>query len=128
MRVNSGTDFQAAQLGGSAAAQSASFMALTASVVAPAAGDTALAGEYVVAGSGLLRVLAAYAHTAGVASYTLTKTYTGTASDTYPSTVGKIGVLNAGAAGVLMFETLLNAVATLNAVGDAVTVTETVTM
>lgn len=128
MRTSAGTDWQAAQLGGSAAAQSASFMALTASVVAPAAGDTTLAGEYAVGGSGLLRALAAYAHTAGVASYTLTKTFTGTASDTYASTVGKIGVLNAATGGVLMFETLLNAVATLNAVGDAVTVTESVTM
>lgn len=128
MRTNAGTDFQAAQMGGTGSTATGSFIATTANVTAPSAADTTLTGEYVVAGSGLLRASATYAHSAGVASYTLSKTFTGTGSDTYPSTVGKIGVLTASSGGTLVFETLLTAVATLNAVGDSVAITETVSI
>lgn len=133
MRTSGGADFQARVMSdtastGTGSYAAANWIALTANTAAPAAGDTALTGEIATAGGGLLRAQAAYAHTLGTNTYTLTKTFTGNASDVYPVAIAKIGVLNAATVGGLVFETLLNAVATLNASGDAVTVTETVTM
>ncbi len=105
----------------------ADFMAVTANTTAPAAGDTTLTGEIATAGGGLIRKQAIYAHTPGATTSTLTATFTANGSDTLPVTLGKIGILNAAAAGTLVFATLLTPTAQLNAVGDAVTITDTVT-
>lgn len=103
------------------------YMALSTNASAPAAGDTTLAGEITTAGGGLIRKLATYAHTTSAASYTLTATYTANGSDSLPATnIHKIGVFNSLTGGRMVFETALNADATLSAVGDALTVTETV--
>lgn len=129
MITNGGKDFVAAQLSGSASATAvAKWMALTANSGAPSAGDTALAGEIATGGGGLVRVAATYAHTPGTSTYTLTKTYTANGSDSLPVTVAKIGVFDASSVGTLVYETLLNATATLLAAGDALTVTETATL
>lgn len=106
------------------------YMALTANTGAPAATDTALSGEITTVGGGLIRQAAAYAHTAGASSYTLTGTYTANGSDTLPVTVHKIGTFDSltGATGVMLHETVLSADATLSASGDQLTVTQTVTM
>jgi hypothetical protein len=108
----------------------AEFMALTANATAPAATDTALTGEIVTAGGGLIRKICPYAHTAGAASYTLTPVFTANATDALPVTVAKIGVFQSvvGASGNLLFETLLGTTATLSANGDQLTITETVTL
>lgn len=104
-----------------------SFMAVSASAVAPAAASTTLPGEITTAGGGLLRAQGTVAHTAGTNTTTLSKTFTANATDALPVTIAKIGVLNAGAAGTLGYETLLNATATLTVSGDNVAITETIT-
>lgn len=130
LRTNAGTDHQAAVMATTATQPApANYMALTANATAPAAGNTALAGEIATAGGGLVRKQAVYAHTPGTNTYTLTGTFTGTASDNYPVTIAKVGVFNAASGGTLVWETLLSpTAATLNASGDQLTVTQTVTL
>lgn len=105
----------------------APFMALTANATAPAGADTTLTAEITTASGGLIRKLAAYAHTTGVASYTITGAYTANGSDSLPVTVAKMGTFNSISGGTMAFETLLSATATLTASGDQLTVTQTVT-
>ena len=106
------------------------YMALTANSTAPAATDTSLTAEITTASGGLIRQAAAYAHTAGASSYTLTGTYTANGSDSLPVTIAKIGTFDCltGASGVMLHETLLSTTATLSASGDQLTVTQTVSM
>lgn len=108
----------------------AAFMALTANSSAPAGGNTSLTGEITTAGGGLIRKVCSYAHTAGTSTYTEAATFTANGSDSLPVTVAKIGMFPTltGATGILVFETLMNATATLTASGDAVTSTQTVTL
>jgi hypothetical protein len=109
----------------------APFMAISTTNSAPSATDTSLGGEVTTAGSGLVRQLASYTHTAGATTYTLTATFTATGSASFPTTVYRIGVFNSNVAGGttgMAFETSLSAAATFNASGDALTVTETVTV
>lgn len=133
LRVDAGRDFQSRVMGDTASNGTGSYapgtyIALSANTTAPSAASTTLPGEITTAGGGLLRAQAAYAHTAGSLTYTLIKTFTANASDSLPVTVAKIGVFNAATTGTLIFETLLNATATLSAVGDQLQVTETVTI
>lgn len=130
MLTNAGRDMVASALGdrsGSRAAV-ADYLALTANSTAPAAGDTTLTAEIATGGGGLIRAAATYAHTNGTATYTLTKTFTANGSDSLPVTVAKVGVFNASSAGALVWETLLGTTATISAVGDALTLTETITV
>lgn len=121
------------------------FVALSNSNTAPGATDTSLGGEIVngtpsgennVIGSaptGLLRQIAPYAHTAGTNTFTLTPVYTVNSNESgiLPITIYKIGVftsiVSTNTASTLMFETALSTSATLSAVGDTLTLTETVT-
>lgn len=130
MLHTAGTDFVASALGdrsGSRAA-AADYLALTNNNTAPAAGDTTLTGEIATAGGGLIRAQATYAHTGGASTYTLTKTFTANASDTLPVEVRKVGVFNASSGGTMPWSTLLSPTATFSAIGDATTVTETITI
>lgn len=128
MRTNAGIDFCAAQLGStSPGSNGANYVALTANATAPAGGDTSLAGEIATAGGGLVRKQGTYAHTSGAASYTVTAAFTANGSDALPVTVNKVGVLTASSAGSLVFEDAITA-ATLNASGDQLTVTQTVSI
>lgn len=128
MRTNAGADFQAAQLSGTPGA-AATFMALTANATAPAATDTTLTGEIVTASGGLIRKAATYARgAAGATTYTLTATFTANANDSLPVTIAKFGVFTAASGGTLVWETALSSTATLSAVGDSVTITETIQM
>lgn len=102
----------------------ARFMGVSAEGTTPVAGDTVLATEQT--GNGLARALATYAHTGGVATYTLQKSYSVSGS----VTVHKGGLFTAKdttAAGVLMFAANLNADAIVTS-GDTLTVTATVTL
>lgn len=133
LRTDAGKDFQSRVMGdtastGTGSYAAATYIALTANATAPAAGDTTLTGEIVTGGGGLIRAQAAYAHTAGASTYTLTKTFTVNGSDSIPVTVAKIGVFNASSSGTMVFETLLSSTAPLSAIGDQVQVTETVTI
>ncbi len=130
MLHTAGRDFVASALGdrsGSRAA-AADYMALTANTTSPAAGDTTLTAEIATASGGLIRKQATYAHTNGTATYTLTATYTANGNDALPVTVGKVGIFNAASSGTMPWSTLLSATATISAVGDALTVTETITV
>jgi hypothetical protein len=110
----------------------AMFMALTTNATAPSATDTSLASELATAGSGLIRKIAAWAHTATASTYTMAATFTATATDqsTGSQTVAKAGMFNSikSTTGIMQFETLLNATANFVATGDQSTITQTVTM
>lgn len=108
----------------------AAFMALTANSSAAGTGDTTLTGEITTAGGGLIRKLCSFAHTAGTATYTEAATFTANGSDSLPVTVAKVGMFPTltGATGIMVFETLMSATATLTASGDALTNTQTVTL
>lgn len=126
LRTNGGADFQAGVMANTASTgtgvyAAANYIGLTANATAPSASDTTLTGE-ITTGT-LARAQAAYAHTTGAASYTLTKTFTSDQS----VTIAKIGVFNASTSGTMVFETLLNATATLVS-GDQLTITETVSL
>ncbi len=110
-----------------ARAAAADYMAVSANTTAPSVGDTTLTGEITTPGGGLTRKQATYAHTGGAATSTLTATYTANGSDSLPVTLGKVGVFNAASGGQMPFSSLLSPTATLSSVGDAVTVTTTVT-
>ncbi len=108
-------------------AAAADYLAVSANTTSPSAGDTTLTGEIATAGGGLIRKTATYAHTGGAATSTLTATFAANANDTLPVTLGKAAVFNASSGGTMPFSSLLSPTATVSAVGDAVTVTVTVT-
>lgn len=126
MKTNAGNDFQSRQMGGAASATNvAKYVALTANTTAPAAGDTTLTGEIVTAG--LTRQAGTYAHTTGAANYTITTTFTAQAGDV-PVIVGKRGIFDQIAGGLLVFATLVTPTATLSAAGDTLTITDTISL
>jgi hypothetical protein len=100
----------------------------------PSSSDTALTGEIVTSGGGLIRKICPYAHTASATTYTSTPVFTANGSDSLPVTVASIGMFQdvpstpTTAQGQPIFTTSLNATATLTTSGDQLTVTETVTM
>jgi len=108
------------------------YMAISTDTATVLATDSTLTSEITAASSGCLRKLATYAHTTTVASYSLaaTFTYTGTDQTFGARTIGKMGIFNtlSGATGRPQFLTLISPTATLTATGDALTVTETVSM
>ena len=129
LKTNAGNDFQANQMAGTASATAvAKWVAITANATAPAATDTTLTGEITTAGGGLLRKVGTFAHTTGAASYTITTTFTANGSDSLPVTIAKRGHFDAASAGNLVFESLVLPTATLSGAGDAVTLTDTVSL
>ena len=128
LRTNAGRDWQANVMGGgglagagTGAMRTADYIGVTNDTTAPDVANTTLPGE-VTTGT-LARAQAAFAHTNGTATYTLTKTF----SSDQTITVAKMGVFNASTGGTLVFETLLNAVAPLVS-GDQLAITETITL
>ncbi|MGH7743301.1 MAG: hypothetical protein ACREQ5_00565 [Candidatus Dormibacteria bacterium] len=103
-------------------------MAITTDSATPVATDTTLPSEITTAGGGLIRKLATYAHTTGVASYSLAATFTANGSDSLPAIIAKMGIFNSivGATGRMQFETKLGTTATLSASGDQLTVTDSI--
>lgn len=100
------------------------FMGLTADTGAAAAGDTVLTSEQT--GNGLGRALATYAHTGGTATYTLQKSFSVAGSVTVHKG-GLFTAANTTAAGIMVFEAVLNADAIV-ANGDTLQVTATITL
>lgn len=124
LKTNAGNDLLNTNLFSTAATVAqANFIALTTDTVAPAAGDTILASEETL--NGLARAQAAVSHTAGAGSTQLSKTFTYTGSTA--KVIAKVGLFNASSAGTMMLETLLSATGTVNANGDQLSVTWTVT-
>lgn len=103
----------------------ARFMALTENAGAAVATDTILTGEITTGGAN--RQLATYAHTGGTATFTLQKSYSITASFPAIHKMGLFTAANVTAAGILLFETVLNADANVIS-GDTLSVTDTVTL
>lgn len=130
MLTTAGKDFVAGALGDRSGSRpaAADYLALTANATAPSAGDTSLTAEIATASGGLIRKQATYAHTGGAATYTLTATFTANGSDSLPVTVAKIGVFNASSSGSMPWTSLLSTTAPVSAVGDALTITETITI
>jgi uncharacterized membrane protein len=120
LRTTAGLDWQADVMGNASQPASARWVGLTTNATAPAAGDTTLTSE--IASGGLTRVAGTYAHTPGATSYTITASWTASATHT---AVAKAGLFNASSSGTMAFTTLLNATATL-ASGDQLQVTWTV--
>ncbi len=100
-------------------------MALTENAGAAAAGDTALTGEITTGGAA--RALATYAHTGGAATYTLVKSFPITASFPAIHKGALFTAANPTAAGVLVFEAVLNADANVIN-GDTLQITATNTL
>ena len=103
----------------------ARFMGVTADVAAAAAGDTTLASE--ITTNGLNRAKATYAHTGGTSTYTLINSYSVSGG---PQTIHKGALFTAAnttAAGVMVFEAVLNADAIVTT-GDTLQITATVTL
>lgn len=101
------------------------FMALTENAAAASAASTVLTGEITTGGCG--RALATYAHTGGTATLTLSKTFSVTASFPAIHKIGEFTAANVTAAGVLVYETVLNADANVIS-GDSLAVTHTITI
>jgi hypothetical protein len=110
---------------GAGGISSVRFMALTTNAGAASATDTTLTGEITSGGAG--RALATYAHTFGNATMTLQKAYSITSSFTAIHKMGLFCALTAAGADPMIFETVLNADATV-ANGDTLTVTDTITI
>lgn len=99
----------------------AAYLALSTTVQSGTATDTVLAGE-IGAGDGLARAYwSSYAHSAGVASYTLTKLYTATTT----KTVNSEALFTAASAGTMPFESAETSPPTLVS-GDTLTQNVTV--
>lgn len=107
------------------------YMALNNGTHVVSTADTTLTGEITTSGGGLIRALAAYAHTTNATTYTLTNTFVANVTDSLPAIVNNIGVFNTltPATGRMIFQTALTpSTATLSASGDQITVTSTVTV
>jgi hypothetical protein len=108
--------------GGIAAAR---FIGLTTNASAASASDTALASE--ITTNGLGRALGTYAHTYGTSTLTLTKVFTASGSFTSVHKAGLFACLTSAGADPMLYETVMNADATL-ASGDQLTLVWTFTL
>lgn len=120
LRTTAGLNWQADVMGHTTQPAEAQYIGLTTNTGAPAAGDTTLTGE--ISTGGLGRAQGTYAHTPDATSYTITASWTASATHT---AVHKAGLFNASSGGTMAFTTNLNADATL-ASGDQLQVTWTV--
>ena len=122
----SGTTVYAIMPGGAFAL----FMGLSNTNITPTLTDTTMTGEITTGGGGLIRKGATWAHTAGTTTTTLTGVFTVNGSDVIPVTCYAINIntsLLTGSAVTMVYETSMSTSATLSAIGDQLTVTETVT-
>lgn len=103
----------------------ARYLGLTTDSGAASASNTSLTSEITTNGGN--RQLATYAHTGGTATFTLAKTFTITGTLTAIHRMGLFTASNTTAAGVMVFETVLNQDATVGN-GDSLAVTWTGTI
>lgn len=110
------------------AAPPSQFMGLTANATAVGAGDTTLPAEITTVGGGLIRKQGTLTHTAGASTGTVVAVFTANGTDALPVTIAKMGIgPSLLATANQLFQTLLNATATLTTSGDQLTVTDTIT-
>lgn len=103
----------------------ARFMGLTENASAASATDTVLTGE--ITTGGCSRAIATYAHTAGTSTLTQTKTFSVTASFPAIHKIGLFTAANTTAAGIMVYEVVLNADANVIS-GDSLQVVWTLTI
>lgn len=125
-RTNAGRDWMARVMAdtasnGSGSYAPANWIALSSDGAAPNVANTTLPGE--ITGGTFARAQGAYAHTNGLASYTLIHTFTSDRN----ITVQKAGIFTASSGGTLAFETLLDAPAQTKP-GDTIQFVHTVTL
>ena len=101
------------------------YMGLTENASAASAANTTLTGE--ITTGGCSRALCTYAHTNDTATFTLQKAFSVTASFPAIHRMGLFTASNTTAAGIMVFESVLNADANVVS-GDTLTVTDTVTL
>src|ERR1035437_9963338 len=87
-------------MGSSSQPAAGRWLGLTADSTAPAAGDTTLTGE--LSSGGFTRMVGTYAHTPGTNIYTISGTFTASAT----ATISKEGVFSAISSGTLIYESL----------------------
>lgn len=104
----------------------AAWVAVSASAVEPKAENTTLAGEIKTPEGGLIRALGTFKYIGGK-EYEVKVTFTTNPKDSLPITLAKIGIFNAYAEGIMMFESLLTATAEIKESGDSVQITDVVT-
>jgi hypothetical protein len=120
--TDAGKDSISAQIGStSPGANGANYIALSSSTATPAAGDTTLASE--ITTGGLARSQGDYAHTNGEDTFTVTETFTASASHT---DVRLAGLFTASSGGTMMAENTFTSVSLAN--GDQLTITWTITL
>lgn len=100
------------------------YMAITTDSGAASAADTTLASEATTNGAG--RALATYAFTPGATTFTLSKVWSITGTLTALHKIGLLTAATLTAAGILVFEAVMNLDATVGN-GDSLTATDTVT-
>lgn len=101
------------------------YMGLTENASAAAAANTVLTGE--ITTGGCARALCTYAHTNDAATFTLSKTFSVSASFPAIHRMGLFTASNTTAGGIMVFESVLNADANVVS-GDSLAVTDTVTL
>lgn len=101
------------------------FMGLTENASAASATNTVLTGELTT--GGCARAIATFAHTSGTATQTLQKAFSVTSSFPAIHRMGLFTAKDTTAAGIMVFETVLNADANVIN-GDTLTVTDTITI
>lgn len=124
MRTNAGRDFQARVMGdpqssGEGIYAAAHFLSVSSDAGAPQASDTVLPGR--ITSGPLAPKAAAFSHTEGTDSYTLTATFVFGAA----TTISKVGVEQPN--GTLIYQSLLSTPVT-GFSGDSVQITVTVTV
>lgn len=106
------------------------FVGISTSTAAVGSGDTTLVGE--LATGALIRKIGTLTHTAGTNSGTVSAVFTANGTETNLSngiTVGKMGISSSiSSSQPNLFQSLLSATATLNASGDQLTVTDTISL
>lgn len=108
--------------GGTGAARAADYIAVTDSgSYSPTSTDTTLTSE--LPSSGLSRAAGTYAHTTNASSYTISHTFTATAT----KTVTGAALFNASSSGTMSFASAVSPTATVSN-GDQLTVTFTISM
>lgn len=125
LRTNSGIDFSSDSAFNTTRPAAARWIALSQNTTAPAATDTAVAGE--ITTGGLARAQANYAHTNGALSATISWTWTATTGNTFAA-VQKAGILTASTGGILVFENVFSPQALNGTNGDQLSLTWTVSL
>jgi len=120
--TTTGVDVIAEQIGStSPSTNGANYIALTNNTAAASSASTSLTGE--ISTGGLARAIGAFAHTNGTSTYTVSKTFTASATNTG---VQKAGLFTSSAGNAMFAENTFSSVNLIS--GDQLTITWTITI